>query len=313
MIHLPVWLTDVKGELAALTAALVWAVSSVVYTRVGRHLPPLELNLSKGVIAIALIILTLVVRAVGTGNLASVMPAINPSAFALLTLSGALGIGLGDTAYFAALTSIGPRRALLLEQTLAPPLAAILALSFLQETLSAGAWCGILLTIIGVAWVIGERVNGVNSDPSRLRQGIGWALLAALSQAIGAVLSRAALANTSISPLWSTLIRLGAGVLALLLWVLLRRQRLEISEKLLRSQQVLGVIVLTAFASTYLGIWLQQISLKFAPAGIAQTLGATSPLFVIPLAMWVGESVSLRAIFGVLVALVGVGILFTLR
>lgn len=313
MINLPVWLTDVKGELAALTAALVWAVSSVVYTRVGRRIQPLELNLSKGVIAIALIVLTLVLRAVATGNFASVMPAINPSAFALLTLSGALGIGLGDTAYFAALTSIGPRRALLLEQTLAPPLAAILALSFLQETLSTGAWCGILLTIIGVAWVIGERVNGVNSDTTHLRQGIGWALLAALSQAIGAVLSRAALANTSISPLWSTLIRLVAGVLALLLWVLLRRERLEISHKLLRSQQVLGVIVLTAFASTYLGIWLQQISLKFAPAGIAQTLGATSPLFVIPLAIWVGESVSLRAIFGVLVALAGVGILFTLR
>jgi drug/metabolite transporter (DMT)-like permease len=58
---------------------------------------------------------------------------------------------------------------------------------------------------------------------------------------------------------------------------------------------------------------LQQISLKFTEAGIAKSLGATSPLFVLPLAIWMGEVVSLRAILGVLVALAGVGLLFSFR
>jgi drug/metabolite transporter (DMT)-like permease len=59
----------------------------------------------------------------------------------ILALSGVIGIGLGDTAYFAAINRLGPRRALLLE-TLAPPIAALLALVFLQEALSLRAWLG---------------------------------------------------------------------------------------------------------------------------------------------------------------------------
>jgi drug/metabolite transporter (DMT)-like permease len=127
------------------------------------------------------------------------------------------------------------------------------------------------------------------------------------------VLSRAALAHTDIEPLWSTLVRLSAGVLSLLLWAWLGRKPLDGLLKPLQSRRVLVAIVVTAFASTYLGIWLSQISLKFAPAGIAQTLISTSPLVVLPLAVWAGDRVSLRAIIGVLVALAGVGILFSWR
>jgi len=72
------------------------------------------------------------------------------------------------------------------------------------------------------------------------------------------------------------------------------------------------VIVFATSAGTYLGVWLQQISLRFTNAGIAQTLLATSPLFVLPLAAWRGKAVSLRAIAGVRVALGGIGLLLGL-
>jgi len=68
-------------------------------------------------------------------------------------------------------------------------------------------------------------------------------------------------------------------------------------------------IVFATFTGTYLGIWLQQTSLKLTNAGIAQTLLATSPLFVLPIAAWRGEKISIRAIVGVLVAFVGIGLL----
>jgi drug/metabolite transporter (DMT)-like permease len=76
------------------------------------------------------------------------------------------------------------------------------------------------------------------------------------------------------------------------------------------SPRLLGIIVLTAFGSTYLGIWLQQTALKFSPVGIAQTLTATSPLFVLPIAAMMGDKISMRAIFGVAIALAGIWILF---
>ncbi|MGQ4648361.1 EamA family transporter [Lyngbya aestuarii] len=297
--------TDFKGELAALGAAFLWAVSTVVYGHLGRSYAPIILNLMKGVIAIALLLLTIFLN--GTQ-----LPLLNIKALGLLLLSGIIGIALGDTAYFETINCLGVRRALLME-TLAPPLVAILALLFLQESLSIGAWCGILLTILGVAWVITERVPGRIASPLNLHKGIGFGLLAAFAQAGGAVLSRAALANTNISPLWAALLRLSAGVLVLLPLTGLLRQKMSRLAKDLPSWQAWQAIIFAAFVGTYLAIWLQQTALKFTAAGIAQTILTTSPLFVLPIVAILGETVSKRAVLGVLVAISGIALLVGLK
>lgn len=299
-------MTSFSGELAALGAAFLWALSAIIYAHLGQRIPPLILNFSKGVIAIAFIALTLIVQ----GNY---VPAdMNTVSLGFLLLSGVLGIGLGDTFYFEALNLLGARRTLLLE-ALAPPLSALIALIALQEALGAGAWIGIFLTVLGVSWVISERVPSSDSQaPKNLLRGVSVALLSALGQASGAVLSRAALAETAISPLWSTLLRLIGGTLVLLLWIPLQQQS-HIGFKSLQSKRLLGIIAITALFSTYLGIWLQQTALKYTATGIAQALLATSPLFVLPIALWMGEKVSPRAFLGVLVALAGISLLFGIQ
>lgn len=291
-----------RGEIAALSAALIWAVASLVYTNIGRQLSPLALNFTKGWIAIALFLLTIVA-------FKHPLPVLDLTAFLLLFLSGAIGIGFGDTAYFNALNYIGARRTLLFE-TLAPPLSAVLAFLFLREQLLIQAWFGILLTIIGVLWVVMERTP--DDHPGNLRPRIGtfYALLATLGQSGGAVLSRAALINSEIDALWSTLIRLIGGTVVLWIWIFVKQQNRE-ALKPLQSGRLLSIIAATALISTYLGIWLQQTSLKFAPTGIAQALSSTSPLFVIAIVFVLGERVSLRSLLGVVIALIGVGLLFT--
>lgn len=299
---LNVSITNIGGELAALGAAFLWALSAVVYAQLGQKIPPLALNLSKGVIAIAFIALTLIVQ----GNYwFAQMDAVSVG---FLLLSGVLGIGVGDTFYFEALNNLGARQTLLLE-ALAPPLSALIALVFLQESLSAKAWAGIFLTVLGVVWVVSERVPGSDSKALNPLRGISFALLSALGQASGAVLSRAALAETTINPLWSTLLRLIGSMLVLLVWMPLQPQP-SLWFKPLQSKQLLGVIAVTALFSTYLGILLQQTAIKYTATGIAQALISTSPLFVLPIAVCMGERVSLRSLLGVLVALVGIGVLF---
>ena len=300
------------GEFAALTAAFLWAASSAIYGRLGPHITPLLLNLFKGLMAIALLLLTLIIRhELGAG--------LETTSVILLLISGAIGIGLGDTAYFEALYCLGARRVLLME-ALAPPLAALIALIGLQEILSWQAWIGILLTVAGVAWVITERTPQTSveflADPlatqRQTRRGIVFGILAALGQASGAVLSRAALAETDTSPLWSTLLRLTAGVVVILVLIGWRRHPVR-SQTLFRSPRLLGIVAITAFFSTYLAIWLQQVSLKFAATGIAQALSSTSPLFILPIAAATGEKISPRAILGVCLALTGVWILLRYR
>lgn len=295
------FLETFKGEFAALSAALIWAIASFIYVRLGKQMPPLVLNFTKSTIAIGLIGLTLVL----SGNLAPEIPALSAG---LLLLSGAIGIGFGDTVFFESLNCLGARRSLLLE-ALSPALTALLAALFLGEQLSLRACLGIALTISGVAWVVIERVPDAVQERLRPMRGIVFGVLAAFAQASGSVLSRAALADTAVNPLWSTLMRLigGVGIVAVLLAV---QRPLWSSFKPLRSSQFLGVLVGTSFAGTYLAIWLQQTALKYTKAGIAQSLSSTSPLFVIPIALWTGERVSRRSILGVLIALVGIWLLF---
>lgn len=295
------FLANFQGEIAALTAALIWAIASFVYVHLGKQFPPTLLNLFKNSIAILLIGITLLLM--GNG-----IPTLDPLAVGLLAISGAVGIGFGDTVFFEALNCLGSRRALLME-SLAPPLTALLAIAFLQETLANTDYLGIGLTITGVAWVVVERAPDAVQRYLRPLRGIAFGGMAALAQASGAVMSRAALVETDISPLWSSLIRLSAGVVLLLLWVGLKPQLHQEFPKL-RSGKMLLVLTGSAFFSTFLAIWLQQISLKYAEAGVAQSLSATSPLFVIPIALLLGERVSLRALLGAAIALIGIWLLF---
>ncbi|MBD2774133.1 DMT family transporter [Iningainema tapete] len=293
-------MNDFQGEIAAMLAAGLWAIASTIYGRLGRSIPPLQLNLIKGVVAIALLLLTILIR----GEFFN----ISPLPTCLLLLSGVVGIGLGDTAFLAAINNLGARRVLLI-QTLAPPMTAILAQIFLQERLNLVAWCGIALTILGVAWVVTERVPNTSESTTDLWRGIGFALLSTICLAIGAILSRAALANTNISPLWAGLLRLIAAVLILLIWIPFKGQ-LRIQTP---STRVILSAVFASFCGTFLGIWLQQVAIKFTAVGIATTLLQTSPLFVIPISLAIGEKVSLRGIIGVVIAIAGIALLFYLK
>ena len=136
--------------------------------------------------------------------------------------------------------------------------------------------------------------------------------MAALAQASGVVLSRAAFVQTDLSPLWAAFLRLAAGALALAVWIPLARKPVGGWLRGKQSGRLWGQLLFAIVIGTYLAVWLQQVALKLTSAGIAQTLLSTSPLFILPFAAWTGERVSLRAAVGAIVALVGIGLLFGL-
>ena len=104
------------------------------------------------------------------------------------------------------------------------------------------------------------------------------------------------------------LTRLAGGILILLVLSPVMRRAMHVQWR--KLSRIWGLLLITVFLGTYLALWLQQVSLKYAAAGIAQTLFATSPLFVLPIALKMGERVTFRAVSGVVVALAGVAMLF---
>lgn len=291
-----------QGELFALGAALLWAVSSILFNRVGKTVRPLELNLLKGLGALVLLSATSLF-------LGEQLRQVGMMTLLILAVSGAVGIGFGDTMFFEALNRLGARRALLIT-ILAPPMTAVLALLFLKESMSALSWLGIGITVLGVAWVITEK-NGPDALQTKPDwKGVFFGFLAALTQAIGAVLSRWALTETTVSALQSAVFRLLAGVAVLILWVVIRRERVGTWLKPRPSMKFWGTIAAVVFLGTYVAIWFQQLAFQHTRVGIAQTLLATSPLFILPFAALQGEKLSPRAILGVVLSLAGVGLLF---
>jgi drug/metabolite transporter (DMT)-like permease len=290
------------GEAAALSAAFLWAFSSFLFNRLGSTIPPIEMNFIKGFLAILLFTATLFVlnEPMGSLNLQTVL---------VLAISGAIGIGFGDTMFFEALNLLGPRRTLLVT-TLAPVITVLLAWIFLGEELNLLSILGIFVTIGGIAWVITEQNRGGVEAAHATGKGVGYAFLAALTQAVGAVLSRWVLTGGQTSALQSALIRLVAGVLFIVVWVAARRMQVGQWVKAKSTPPLWGTVILVVIFGTYLAIWLQQVAFQYTRVGIAQTLLATSPLFVLPISALQGEKLSLRGVAGVILAVAGIALMF---
>ncbi|GAB4339987.1 MAG: DMT family transporter [Cyanophyceae cyanobacterium] len=298
------------GAIAALSAAACWAIATVLYERLGRSLPPLVLNGAKGCVAIAVI--------AGAMALLGQPWSVDGRAIALLGLSGFLGIAVGDTAYFLALNRLGARRVLLFE-LLVPILVTIAGSMLLGERLPLPVWAGIGITVGGVGWTLAEQSpepSGRSArSPSLDTWGMGWAVIAAIAQVAGALLARTALAETVVLPLHSALVRLVAGTVPVLLWLAIARLSRHPHRRTYRKPltfrtrwRTWGAIALAALTGTFGGIWLQQTAFKYAPVGVAQTLIATSPIFVLPVVAILGDRLSWRASVGACVATAGVAI-----
>jgi drug/metabolite transporter (DMT)-like permease len=290
------------GLVAALTAAMVWAIASITFRKLGEKLHPLVLNLYKGVVALVILVVFLAAR----GQLAQSVPFLP---LCLLLAGGIIGIGIGDTALFASLNRLGERQTILISQSGAPVITVMIATALFREYLAPASLLGISAIIGGVLWVVSERPqNLMNEGGTRRASGIVYGFRAAICQATGAVLSRAAFRMHDIDPTWSALIRLAGATAAVLLFMPLAGQRLLPGAA--RSVKVWRVIIYASALGAVGGITFQQIAFKYTFTAVAQTAITMCAVFVLVAARIRGERTSPRAWAGALLAVAGVGLLF---
>lgn len=295
---------NLAGLTAAGSAAVLWAVSTVLYSRAGARVSALWLNFIKGAIACVLFVLTLAL--LGEPLLTPILE--TPAwSVALLAISGFIGIAVGDTAYFACIRTLGPRDASLVS-LLAIPAASAGGLLFLRERLPPLGWIGIAVTVAGIAWVVSERRSALSDfAPRRVVPGLFLGLTAALCQASGALMNRAVIRTGEFDDLWTATWRSVVATASLALFLPFVPRRLADAAG---GKGRFWVYLLPAtLMGTYGGIWLQQIAFARADTGYVQTLLSTTPIWILPITMLAGERVSPRAAAGSFIGLAGVALL----
>jgi drug/metabolite transporter (DMT)-like permease len=286
---------------AALGSAAAWAVGSILFKKLGEHLPPIAMTLAKGSLSVMLLLLALVF----TG-----WTPISWRAGGFLIASGLCGIALGDTFFFGALRRLSPQTLVILLMS-GQVLTALLAVLFLGERLQPIDWLGIALVIVGVGTVVWEK-----SQEKSSWQGIMLGFLAVACMSVSILLAKPALdeapalGSSSIgATIQATAIRMAAGTLGIGLFGWYRGSLTRWTEPF-TDRQLLGRFVVAVAVVTFGGFWLSLVAVKYVEVAIASTLSAAEPVFILPLTVvWLREPVTRQAIVGTIVALGGVVIL----
>lgn len=291
------------GELAALLVAVFWTISALAFESASKRLGSLSVNLLRLVAGfIFLSLLTLVTRKMAFPADADMQNWI------WLGLSGLVGFVFGDLFLFKSFTVIGSRFSMLI-MTLVPPMTAFFGWLILDEQLSFLNFAGISLTLAGIAMAIFARSNGSEKLSLKLApRGVLYALGGALGQALGLVLSKLGLKDYD--PFAATQIRVIAGIagFAFLVTVLGRWGGIRSAFSDLRGMKSL---TLGAFFGPFLGVSFSLISVKFAKTGIASTIMALTPVFIIlPAYLIYKQKATLPELVGSLLSVCGVALFF---
>ncbi|MFM1768502.1 MAG: hypothetical protein RJA22_1031 [Verrucomicrobiota bacterium] len=291
--------------LPAVLCTLLFATSTICGRRTATLLGGLAANSAR--LTLAALLLSAYAHTLGHGTLGP--------AFPIFFISGCIGFGLGDMALFQALPRLGSRLSSMMTLCLSTPIAAALEWGWLGTALSLReALCaGVILAGVGLALAPG----GLALSRAQLTGGAAWGLLAAVCQAVGAVLSRRAFtvaeaAGDNVDGLSAAYQRLLGGVLvAIVVWlVCLGAGRLRGGGAEARPAawgRAWPWVAANAVLGPALGVACYQWALKIAPSGVVLPIVALTPVVIIPISWrWEGERPGWRSLAGGILATLGV-------
>ena len=291
-------------EIAALGAALCWSMGGIIATTPIRSLGAIAFTRIRMLFIAAM--LTLV------ATLSGGWETLSADQLSTLLLSGIVGILFGDTALFAALKRLGPRRAAILFATHAPMTLA-LGYLWLDEALTYTALLGALLVTMGVITAVFYGSHSTASNPWEVIQGslitgVLLALLGALGQSMGSLIARPVMADGVDAVAASAIRSIASAAFLVLLGILPVRH--------FRAQAALTPrILLLASASALIGMGIGMtlflFALKGSQTGIVATLSSTSPVLMLPI-LWIlsGERPSAGAWVGATTVVLGTSLIF---
>jgi drug/metabolite transporter (DMT)-like permease len=226
-------------------------------------------------------------------------------------LSGIVGLALGDAFLFRSYQLVGPRIGLLL-LSLAPVFSAAIDWLFFGESLMPIQLLGMFVTLAGISWVVLTRPN-LQAGEQHVKlsgRGVLFGVIAALGQASGLVLSKQGMSG-NFSPFAGTVIRMTAAIIFLWGMAFFQKQVKSTFQAVKEYPKALGWAAFGAFFGPIVGVSSSLLAIQHTAVGIASTLMALPPVFMLPISYFVfKERFGWQAVAGTLVAIAGVALLF---
>ena len=262
------------GIFSAIGASLSWTYACFIWRSQTNHSRPLDINLLKNLFAFIFF----------SPVLFTLKDTIQFKFLILLLLSGAIGIGIGDSFYLKSLKLIGTRKTLSIE-ALSPILAALSGGIFINENLSIKSWIGIIIVSISLISILKNKNNLIDENSNFSNNYFAFrnyifSFLSILSAVIGALISRFVFLESNLNPLQTTELRLLGSIIFL---IIISRFKINFFINNLNSTEKIKFI-LSILLGTNIGIFLQQLVFQNLPLGIGWTLLSTSPIFSLFLA-----------------------------
>jgi len=292
------------GEIAALTTAVCWALTYVLFTLAVRRIGAKALNRLR--LAVALFFL-LATHFIVDGTPLPLNA--EPFRWGWLGLSGVVGFAISDAMLFRALFYLGAHRTSLV-MALVPVFSALLAWGILGERLGAIQGLAVLVTLGGIVLVIWQRGGKKERRlPECYLRGVGCAVGAALAQSLRYIFSKQGMAG-GFSFLSTNVIQILAATVTIWIWAALLGE-LRSTLAALKPLRPRWATIGGAFTGPFVGVTLSLVALQHAPVGIASTLLALPPVFLLPLSRAIfKERIATRTVLGTFVALAGVTMIF---
>ena len=285
------------GELFALSCAVLWASSIVLFKHAGNSMSANSLNLIKNVMGVLLLIPTAFIIEGLT------LPQLSSSEWFILAASGYFGIALADSWYLQALRNLGAGRTAIVG-SLYSPFVIVLSIVFLGERLEWWKWSGLALVLTGILIVVYQR-HYQAVDRQHLIKGIVLAASAVFLTAVGVVAMKPLLVTDGF--FWMVTLRLLAGTLGLILYLALSGRLSSTLTIMVDQQHKWKTILLASFIGTYVAMIFWLAGFKYANASVASVLNETANIFIVFMAwLFLKEELGKRKLIGACITFVGV-------
>ena len=290
------------GEIAALATAVLWSGTSIAFSEASIKVGTVYVNVTRLILAITYLVITLLFFGVEVS--------LSFRQIVFLSISGFIGLVVGDTFLFNAYRNIGARISMLI-MSLAPAIAALLAYFFLGENLSLLGILGIVITIIGIALVVLKREEKPSSTYKIDYIGVFYAFMGAVGQAVGLIFAKFALNDGAINSFLANIMRLTSALIILYPLAAMTGRFNAPVKVFMNDKKAFIFTVIGSILGPFFGITLSLVSITYTKIGIASTLMATVPIIMLPMVrFYYKERLSWLSITGAFIAVAGIALLF---